>query len=115
MTGGRRQRAPAPRDPFANRPNVSFDASVIVSPDSAPTPMAVVIDLAGGTTTRRPDGFLADADPGRPSSRSRNQPVGTSGPDRRGAEVAPALGRDPRPNDGAAARGPRPGRPRDRG
>jgi hypothetical protein len=40
-----------PAGPFLNRPNVKFDAVVVVALDSAHTLTARVMDLASGTTT----------------------------------------------------------------
>jgi hypothetical protein len=40
-----------PPGPFASRPDVKFDAVVIVSFDTSLTPSARVMDLAAGTTT----------------------------------------------------------------
>src|SRR5262249_232392 len=40
--------------PFNNRPDIKFDALVIVSFDSSLTPTAKVIDLASGATTNLP-------------------------------------------------------------
>ena len=42
--------------PFTNRPNIKFDAVVVVSLDSSLTPTAVVMDLASGTRTQLPPG-----------------------------------------------------------
>jgi hypothetical protein len=45
-----------PPGPFTGRPNVRFDAVVVVSLDSSLTPMARVMDLAAGTETNLPAG-----------------------------------------------------------
>ena len=43
-----------PVGPFANRPNIRFDAVVVVSLSSSRTPSAQVVDLASGATTALP-------------------------------------------------------------
>lgn len=65
---GRINRAPAvyvwgvdrsgnlPAGPFQGRPNIRFDAVVVVSVNASMTPTAVVMDLANGTTTPLPGG-----------------------------------------------------------
>jgi hypothetical protein len=45
-----------PASPFANRPNIKFDAVVVVSLDANLSPTALVKDLARGTTTPLPAG-----------------------------------------------------------
>src|SRR5271163_4758147 len=45
-----------PTGPFAGRPNIKFDALVIVQLDSSLTPTAQVVDLASGITTNLPAG-----------------------------------------------------------
>jgi hypothetical protein len=45
-----------PPGPFTGRPNVKFDAVVIVALDSSLSPTAEVMDLARGTTTALPSG-----------------------------------------------------------
>jgi hypothetical protein len=45
-----------PAGPFTNRPDVKFDALVVVSLNSSLTPTAQVLDLATGTTTSLPSG-----------------------------------------------------------
>jgi hypothetical protein len=45
-----------PPGPFENRPNISFDAVVVVSLNTSLTPTATVMDLASGTTTTLPAG-----------------------------------------------------------
>ena len=45
-----------PAGPFTGRPNIRFDAVVVVSLDSSLTPTASVTDLATGTTTNLPAG-----------------------------------------------------------
>jgi hypothetical protein len=42
--------------PFKNRPNIKFDAVVVVTLDSSLTPSARVVDLVDGTTTALPAG-----------------------------------------------------------
>jgi hypothetical protein len=42
--------------PFTNRPNIKFDAEVVVTLDASLTPTARVVDLVGGTTTVLPAG-----------------------------------------------------------
>jgi hypothetical protein len=43
-----------PPGPFTDRPNIKFDAVVVVSLSSTLTPSAEVVDLASGTTTALP-------------------------------------------------------------
>jgi hypothetical protein len=43
-----------PAGPFTNRPNVKFDALVVVSLNASLTPTTKVLDLATGTTTPLP-------------------------------------------------------------
>ena len=45
-----------PAGPFTNRPNIKFDALVVVSLDSSLTPTAQVLDLASGGMTDLPAG-----------------------------------------------------------
>lgn len=45
-----------PPGTFKNRPNIKFDAVVVVTLDSSLTPSAKVIDIANGTTTNLPAG-----------------------------------------------------------
>jgi hypothetical protein len=45
-----------PPGPFTGRPNVKFDALVVVRLDSSLTPTAAVMDLTNGTTTDLPAG-----------------------------------------------------------
>jgi hypothetical protein len=45
-----------PPGPFTGRPNVKFDALVVVRLDSSLTPTATVMDLTNGTTTNLPAG-----------------------------------------------------------
>jgi hypothetical protein len=42
--------------PFKGRPNINFDAVVVVSLDHSPTPTAVITDLASGARTQLPPG-----------------------------------------------------------
>jgi hypothetical protein len=42
--------------PFTGRPNIRFDALVVVSLDSSLTPTARVVDIAGGKSTNLPTG-----------------------------------------------------------
>jgi hypothetical protein len=45
-----------PAGPFESRPNIKFDAVVVVTLDSSPSPSAKVVDIANGTTTDLPAG-----------------------------------------------------------
>jgi hypothetical protein len=45
-----------PPGPFTNRPNVRFDAVVVVALDASLTPVARVMDVANGTETNLPTG-----------------------------------------------------------
>jgi hypothetical protein len=48
-----------PSGPFTDRPNIKFDAVVVVSLNSTLTPTATVVDLASGTTTVLPSGSVS--------------------------------------------------------
>jgi hypothetical protein len=45
-----------PAGPFKNRPNIKFDAVVVVTVDASLTPSAKLVDVANGTTTSLPAG-----------------------------------------------------------
>jgi hypothetical protein len=45
-----------PAGPFRNRPNIKFDAVVVVTLDASMTPSAKVVDISGGTTAELPAG-----------------------------------------------------------
>jgi len=45
-----------PPGTFKNRPNIKFDAIVVVTLDSSLTPSAMVVDLANGSSTNLPAG-----------------------------------------------------------
>jgi hypothetical protein len=48
-----------PSGPFTDRPNIKFDAVVVVSLNAALTPTAEVVDLANGTTTALPSSSVS--------------------------------------------------------